>query len=276
MFHEKKKVLVTAAAMIFCLSSGIMASAASDSRNTGSSLMTSSAATSTYSAAAITTANSSGSSSSFVPAAPNNSSVSSQAYSNSSTASSSTNANTIPDYYNDSAYDTAGNASLIKEQKIIYDSAEMQFIAVTTRDGHVFYILIDYTAVKAAENGEEGADGRETVYFLNKVDDYDLYALLNTDENGDNNNANYDNSHRQIFEEESFAAASQTKSDSGTKKSSNKLKNSGKNLAFAGIFVIITVAIAYFTKFRRKKNQAEDDDDDDFEIDDEEINVDDE
>jgi len=275
MFHEKKKVLVTAAAMIFCLSSGIMASAASDSRNTGSSLMTSSAATSTYSAAAITTANSSGSSSSFVPAAPNNSSVSSQAYSNSSTASSSTNANTIPDYYNDSAYDTAGNASLIKEQKIIYDSAEMQFIAVTTRDGHVFYILIDYTAVKAAENGEEGADGRETVYFLNKVDDYDLYALLNTDENGDNDNAYHDNSHRQMFEEDSSAATSQTRTDSVPKKSS-KLKNSGKNLAFAGIFVIITVVIAYFAKFKRKKNQVEDDDEEDFEFDDEEVNVDDE
>ena len=44
----------------------------------------------------------------------------------------------------------------------------MQFIAVTTKDGHVFYVLINYSA----ESGEDA------VYFLNKVDDYDLYALL--------------------------------------------------------------------------------------------------
>ena len=44
----------------------------------------------------------------------------------------------------------------------------MQFIAVTTKDGHVFYVLINYTAGNDEDN----------VYFLNKVDDYDLYALL--------------------------------------------------------------------------------------------------
>ena len=51
----------------------------------------------------------------------------------------------------------------------------MQFIAVTTKDGHVFYVLINYTA----KNGEDN------VYFLNKVDDYDLYALLYAGEDKD-------------------------------------------------------------------------------------------
>ena len=73
-----------------------------------------------------------------------------------------------PDYYGDDYYDTDGNATLIKSEQIIYNTEEMQFIAVTTKDGHVFYVLINYTA----------GNGEDNVYFLNKVDDYDLYALL--------------------------------------------------------------------------------------------------
>lgn len=74
------------------------------------------------------------------------------------------------DYYEDDYYDTDGNATLIKSERIIYNSEEMQFIAVTTKDGHVFYVLINY----AAEGNEDN------VYFLNKVDAFDLYSLLYT------------------------------------------------------------------------------------------------
>lgn len=84
------------------------------------------------------------------------------------TSETTTTEKTTVDYFIDDYYDTAGNATLIKEESIIYDSEEMQFIAVTTKDGHVFYVLINYSA----ESGEDA------VYFLNKVDDYDLYALL--------------------------------------------------------------------------------------------------
>lgn len=81
------------------------------------------------------------------------------------------------DYYADDYYDTSGNASLIKSENIIYDSEEMQFIAVTTKDGSVFYVLINYAA--------EGTE--DNVYFLNKVDDYDLYALLYQGDESENN-----------------------------------------------------------------------------------------
>ena len=82
-------------------------------------------------------------------------------------------------YYTDDFYDTEGNATLIKKEKVIYDSEEMQFIAVTTKDGSVFYVLINYSAA-----GDE-----DNVYFLNKVDDLDLYALLYSGDDEEGNNS---------------------------------------------------------------------------------------
>ena len=94
------------------------------------------------------------------------------------------------DYENNPYYDTDGNATLIKSEKIVYDSEEMQFIAVTTKDGHVFYVLINYSA----ENEEN------QVFFLNKVDDYDLYALLYAGAESDDEKEN-------ITPEQAFEAA---------------------------------------------------------------------
>ena len=74
-----------------------------------------------------------------------------------------------PDYDGDPYCDTDGNATLIKSEQIIYNTEEMQFIAVTTKDGHVFYVLINYTA----------GNGEDNVYFLNNVrNTYGHYKLL--------------------------------------------------------------------------------------------------
>lgn len=167
---------------------------------------------------------------------------------------------TTIDYFTDDYYDTDGNATLIKEENIIYNSEEMQFIAVTTKDGHVFYVLINYSA----ESGEDA------VYFLNKVDDYDLYALLYA---GDEEN--------KITPEQAFQAAEdangrvQNNSENATENSS---ENTGKeevsepvseqknpvnmNMIYLAVGAIVLVAVGFiglkFMKKPKKQVTAED------------------
>ena len=65
---------------------------------------------------------------------------------------------------------TIGNAVLTANENIITDDGNYQFIAATTRDGNVFYIIID--KLKTTDN----------VYFLNQVDTFDLQALMSSED----------------------------------------------------------------------------------------------
>ncbi len=176
------------------------------------------------------------------------------------------------DYYADDYYDTDGNATLIKHEKIIYDSEEMQFIAVTTKDGDVFYILINYSA-----EGDE-----DNVFFLNKVDDFDLYSLLyagNESEegkapaeqakkyadaatNGGANSENPDNAEETTAETESSEEASTTKQTSPM---------NSNMLILIGVGALAVVGGALFVlksgKFGKKKNVKVEDFDEDFDDD---------
>ena len=191
-----------------------------------------------------------------------------KAASSDSDANTDTDSNSIPDYFGDDMYDTKGNLSLIREERIIYDNEEMQFIAVTTKDGHVFYILIDYTAIRAAENGEEGADARQTVYFLNKVDDYDLFTLLYDNTDNDEVTPYMPNTYYDITDNQSEAESQPE--DSEESKSSPSVPTWAVMIAF-----IALVGVGYwFFKLRPNGSKKDSIDDDDFDFDDEEINED--
>lgn len=73
----------------------------------------------------------------------------------------------------DFSENTDGNAELVANEKVITDNGLFQFIAVTTRSGDVFYVIID--------NSKE----ENNVYFLNDVDTFDLQALLSKDDDSD-------------------------------------------------------------------------------------------
>ena len=171
------------------------------------------------------------------------------------------------DYYGDDYYDTDGNATLIKQEKIIYDSEEMQFIAVTTKDGSVFYVLINYSA--------EGNE--DNVYFLNKVDDYDVYALLYQDDEDSQNtnpdsaaaeaasNANKGKNNNNVVNEAT------TTTDSAAQQTSSKNQSNGsKTLMITGVGVAVLAAagfIFYKMKNGKSKKKSNSDDFDGFEDD---------
>ena len=165
-----------------------------------------------------------------------------------------------------------GNANLIKEKKIIHDSSEMQFIAVTTKDEQVFYILIDYTATNDNKSGE-GA-----VYFLNKVDSADLFAIANA--NSDNN-ATSELEYNDSLSEQTATENTDESSLSDEEDNEQVQPQKSNDMVFY-IFLIIAagviITVVYFIKIIPKKNAIKDDDeeDDDFEMDDYEINEDEE
>ncbi len=181
----------------------------------------------------------------------------------------------MTDYYNDDYYDTDGNATLINNQKIIYNSDEMQFISVTTKDGNVFYVLINYS----------DSDNIDNVYFLNKVDDYDLYALLYA---GNENSSAIDPEAATNAADAATAngrtSDSSTTSevgsvDSASSGSINKSATSGmmKNLMILGGAVVIggLVFVVLLKSKKKNKPSVPNDTFDDFEDDDDnEINED--
>lgn len=176
------------------------------------------------------------------------------------------------DYYADDYYDTDGNATLIKHEKIIYDSEEMQFIAVTTKDGDVFYILINYSA-----EGDE-----DNVFFLNKVDDFDLYSLLYAGNESEEDKGSAEQAEKYADAATNGGASSEnpnnaeetTAETENSEEISSKKQTSPMNsnmLILIGVGALAVVGGAVFVlksgKFGKKKNVKVEDFDEDYDDD---------
>lgn len=165
---------------------------------------------------------------------------------------------------NPSVISPDGNLSLVDD--LNYDEASgLQFMTVTTKDGHYFYIVIDRSGIS------------ENVYFLNMVDEVDLMELMNDEE-------------KSQFEEEKDAPPTQVlpvvdntdkppASQEEDLNPSSEKNNGTASLAQLGIFVAIGIAILagyYFLKIKPKKAYSEIDEDREFYDDDEYENEEDE
>ena len=71
---------------------------------------------------------------------------------------------------NENAFTPDGNMTLVDNVES-EDEGQKQFIIVQSKNGHYFYIVIDYAA-----------EGENTVHFLNQVDEADLMAILAEEE----------------------------------------------------------------------------------------------
>lgn len=126
---------------------------------------------------------------------------------------------------------TSGNANLIASQEVIADNGKFQFIAVTTRDKDVFYIIID--KMKAEDN----------VYFLNEVDTYDLQKLMSK---------NSDNSENSDVEYNTSSNKPESSEESGEESQSSETSDSGMtNILLIG--GVIVLGIIGFIIFKIKK-----------------------
>lgn len=153
---------------------------------------------------------------------------------------------------------TIGNAVLTANENIITDDGNYQFIAATTRDGNVFYIIID--KLKTTDN----------VYFLNQVDTFDLQALLSSDnEDGEPVKVGADTVKKSEKDEETSEDGEEEKADS--EEDSNSMNNSllilgGIAVLAVGGFVFFKVKKGGFGKKKQLDMPLEDDFDDDDEI----------
>ena len=149
-----------------------------------------------------------------------------------------------------------GNLTLVDD--LDYSSrAGLQFMTVTSKDGHVFYIVIDRTA------------NSENVYFLNHVDAADLMALMNDEQKEEylkEQEAKQQEQQQTTVTpaQQETQAPSETEQPAQTEAEKQPLNNSMVMIAVFGVIGIGVIAAYYFLKIKPKKNGSSIDEDREF------------
>ena len=159
-----------------------------------------------------------------------------------------------------------GNLSLLDD--LDYSArGGLQFMTVTTRSGHVYYIIIDRSS------------NSQNVYFLNQVDEYDLMSIMS-----DAEKAQYEQDQARPSNQSQYPQnvvpvqpeGNPAPTETPTQHSSQQSRI-GSSLTMLAFFAVIGILIAigfYFFKIKPKKEGADFDEEIDFEDDEEYVNED--
>ncbi|WP_194611664.1 DUF4366 domain-containing protein [Clostridium vitabionis] len=151
----------------------------------------------------------------------------------------------------------SGNMSLVDNVKE-EDKENLDFMTVTSKDGHVFYIVIDHSS------------NAENVYFLNQVDESDLMALMTDDEKkAIEETADTEKETGEAVTPSVKTDSAETDTDQAeTENKKNEVRSAmDNNLIMGAVFGVIGLVLIgayYFLKIRPKKKGASIEDDLEF------------
>jgi hypothetical protein len=162
----------------------------------------------------------------------------------------------------------SGNMSLVDNVNES-DKENLDFMTVTSKDGHVFYIVIDHSG------------NAENVYFLNQVDETDLMALMTDEEK----KAIEENAGTETDTESAVTPTVKTDSEetdtdqAATSDKQDVVSNAMNNNLIMGVVFgaigLVLIGAYYFLKIRPKKKGSSIEDDLEFYDDEEYENEDD-